>query len=213
MEWLSLVITLLTAVAASGVAIWQVRTQRVRQVEDFYIARYWSLLDRLSTRTLRGVDAGALDEEEEMPIRLYFRLSEDEADSGLKAGSRTTLGVTGAAPSTHRCIVRRSTVSGPRPAGIRMLGATTSSGICANFGSTPPMTRRQLAPAASGCAELRGEGPRQDTDHRRREVNHTTSAPDWAGNHGESDGAQRGHNPTVHPGQQPSQPQDRSFPS
>ncbi|MGW2283638.1 hypothetical protein [Streptomyces phaeochromogenes] len=80
MEWLSLVITLLTALAASGVAIWQVRTQRVRQVEDFYIARYWSLLDRLSTRTLRGVDAGALDEEEEMPIRLYFRLSEDEAD-------------------------------------------------------------------------------------------------------------------------------------
>ncbi|MET7930264.1 hypothetical protein ABZT43_41440 [Streptomyces sp. NPDC005349] len=80
MEWLSLTITLATALVASGLAIWQVRTQRVRQVEDFYIARYWSLLDRLSDRTLRGVDADDLSEQEKAAIRLYFRLSEDEAD-------------------------------------------------------------------------------------------------------------------------------------
>jgi hypothetical protein len=80
MEWLSLTITLLAALAASGIAIWQVRTQRVRQVEDSYVARYWSLLDRLSTRALRGVDADDLGEEDQKAIRLYFRLSEDEAD-------------------------------------------------------------------------------------------------------------------------------------
>ncbi|MFG2124005.1 hypothetical protein [Streptomyces sp. NPDC048710] len=80
MEWLSLTITLVTASAASGIAIWQVRTQRVRQVEDFYIARYWSLLDRMSTHAIRGVDADTLSEQEEAAVRLYFRLSEDEAD-------------------------------------------------------------------------------------------------------------------------------------
>ncbi|MFE9880088.1 hypothetical protein [Streptomyces sp. NPDC005784] len=80
MEWLSLTITLVTASVASGLAIWQVRTQRVRQVEDFYVARYWSLLDKLSPRTLCGIGTPALNEQEEMAIRLYFRLSEDEAD-------------------------------------------------------------------------------------------------------------------------------------
>lgn len=80
MEWLSLTITLVTASVASGIAIWQVRTQRVRQVEDVYVARYWSLLDRLSTRTLRGIEPDSLSELEEAAVRLYFRLSEDEAD-------------------------------------------------------------------------------------------------------------------------------------
>nr|WP_059195493.1 hypothetical protein [Streptomyces antibioticus] len=78
MEWLSLVITVLAAFAASGTAIWQVRTQRVRQFEDVYVARYWSLLDRMSLHALRGVDAG--DADDTTAIRLYFRHSEDEAD-------------------------------------------------------------------------------------------------------------------------------------
>ncbi|SNX64809.1 hypothetical protein SAMN06272735_6637 [Streptomyces sp. TLI_55] len=84
MEWLSLGITVLAAFVASGVAIWQVRTQRVRQFEDVYVARYWSLLDRLSLPALRGVDGrgegGADADRDTAAIRLYFRLSEDEAD-------------------------------------------------------------------------------------------------------------------------------------
>ncbi|PSK71145.1 hypothetical protein C6W96_18335 [Streptomyces sp. CS149] len=80
MDLLSLIITLVAAMAASAVAIWQARTQRVRQVEDVYVARYWSLLDRLDPRTLRGLDGHDLCREEELAIRLYFRLSEDQAD-------------------------------------------------------------------------------------------------------------------------------------
>jgi hypothetical protein len=81
MEWL----TLGTALFAAGIAIWQARTQRVRQVEDVYVTRYWSLLDKMSPETLRGRDTPAQDpqgsmSEEEKAIRLYFRLSEDEAD-------------------------------------------------------------------------------------------------------------------------------------
>ncbi|MGW6616965.1 hypothetical protein ACWGA0_26395 [Streptomyces erythrochromogenes] len=80
MQSLSLIITLVVAVITSTIAIWQARTQRVRQVEDVYVARYWSLLDRLSPQTLRGLDGHALREGEELAIRLYFRLSEDQAD-------------------------------------------------------------------------------------------------------------------------------------
>ncbi|MFD6277763.1 hypothetical protein ACFWFI_19645 [Streptomyces sp. NPDC060209] len=80
MEQLSLIITLVVALITSAIAIWQVRTQRVRQVEDVYVARYWSLLDRLSPHTLRGLDGHVLREEEELAIRLYFRLSEDQAN-------------------------------------------------------------------------------------------------------------------------------------
>ncbi|MFE6768076.1 hypothetical protein ACFVFD_03760 [Streptomyces fimicarius] len=79
MEWLSLIITLVAALTASAIAIWQARTQRVRQVEDVYVARYWSLLDRLSVHTFRGLDGYTPCEEEELAIRLYFRLSEDQA--------------------------------------------------------------------------------------------------------------------------------------
>lgn len=77
---MELFITLVAALAASAVAIWQARTQRVRLVEDVYVARYWSLLDRLDPRTLRGLDGNDLGKEEELAIRLYFRLSEDQAD-------------------------------------------------------------------------------------------------------------------------------------
>ncbi|MDO0936371.1 hypothetical protein QQY66_33465 [Streptomyces sp. DG2A-72] len=80
MEWLSLTIALVPAALAWGITVWQVRTQRVRQVEDVYVTRYWSLLDRLSTSTLRGMDGHTLTPQAEMAIRLYFRLSEDEAD-------------------------------------------------------------------------------------------------------------------------------------
>lgn len=80
MDLLSLIITLVVGLTASFVAIGQARTQRVRQVEDVYVARYWSLLDRLGPRTLRGLDGHDLSKEEELAIRLYFRLSEDQAD-------------------------------------------------------------------------------------------------------------------------------------
>ncbi|WP_282702799.1 hypothetical protein [Streptomyces sp. CC219B] len=77
---MDLIITLMAALAASAIAMWQARTQRVRQVEDVYMARYWSLLDRLDPRTFRGLDGHDLSKEEELAIRLYFRLSEDQAD-------------------------------------------------------------------------------------------------------------------------------------
>ncbi|MBT2871087.1 hypothetical protein AB0900_22875 [Streptomyces cellulosae] len=80
MDLLSLIITLVVGLVASFIAIWQARTQRVRQVEDVYVTRYWSLLDRLDPRTLRGLDGHDLSKEEELAIRLYFRLSEDQAD-------------------------------------------------------------------------------------------------------------------------------------
>ena len=80
MEWPSLAIALIPAVLAWGITVWQVRTQRVRQIEDVYVARYWSLLDRFSAGILRGTDDVEEGSQEELAIRLYFRLSEDEAD-------------------------------------------------------------------------------------------------------------------------------------
>ena len=44
------------------------------------MARYWSLLDKFSATTLRGLDWPGLEPPERLAIRLYFRLSEDEAD-------------------------------------------------------------------------------------------------------------------------------------
>ncbi|MEQ8147373.1 hypothetical protein [Streptomyces sp. OP7] len=80
MDLPSLIITLVVGLVTVFIAIWQARTQRVRQVEDVYVTRYWSLLDRLDPRTLRGLDRHDLSKDEELAIRLYFRLSEDQAD-------------------------------------------------------------------------------------------------------------------------------------
>jgi hypothetical protein len=68
-------------VGGAFTAIRRTRHQRQREFEDFYVRRYWELLDRLSIATLRGIDLGRrLSEDEKRTIRLYFRLSEDEAD-------------------------------------------------------------------------------------------------------------------------------------
>lgn len=54
---------------------------RRRTIEDTYVRRYWDLIDRMSLPTLRGIDRGwRLGADDEQAIRLYFRLSEDEAD-------------------------------------------------------------------------------------------------------------------------------------
>ncbi|MEU9084537.1 hypothetical protein [Streptomyces sp. NPDC048357] len=80
MNWQPLTIALVPTAIAWSITVWQVRTQRVRQIEDVYVARYWSLLDKFSAATLRGLDGHMLEPQEELAIRLYFRLSEDEAD-------------------------------------------------------------------------------------------------------------------------------------
>lgn len=72
---------LVVVVAALGLTAWQVRVQRIRQVEDFYLQRFWNLMDRLSEPALTcRVSAGGVKEDDRRAIRLYFRLSEDEAD-------------------------------------------------------------------------------------------------------------------------------------
>ncbi|MFD3456756.1 hypothetical protein ACFWVC_31845 [Streptomyces sp. NPDC058691] len=75
---IALIIALVPTLIAWGITVWQMRIQRVRQVEDVYVARYWTLLDKMSPSTLRGARVEDLDQK--AVIRLYFRLSEDEAD-------------------------------------------------------------------------------------------------------------------------------------
>lgn len=137
----------------------------MRQVEDFYVARYWSLLDKLSPRTLRGIGTPALNEREEMAIRLYFRLSEDEADLRAQGwvSDDTWRDWSGAISSQMR-----------RPPFDRIWAETcedSAAGRDYEFrhlrrgcGTTPAMTLRRLAPSEGACAGLRGDGP--DRQHR-----------------------------------------------
>ena len=87
---------LATIVTGLGVifAVWQLREakiQRLRQFEDFYIQRYWTLMDALSYPALRGMliapPAGSTDgpapDVEESDLRAafaYLILCEDEAE-------------------------------------------------------------------------------------------------------------------------------------
>lgn len=74
-------ITAATVFFGALVARRRIHKQRQREFEDFYVRRYWELLDRMSMDTLRGIDPGRrLRKKEERAIRLYFRLSEDQAD-------------------------------------------------------------------------------------------------------------------------------------
>ena len=85
MEWINAETAAVSgAVIAAAFALWQARVNRVRQVEDVYVRRYWDILDRLPLAVLRGAPARrcgrSADQDVQRAVRLYFRLSEDQAD-------------------------------------------------------------------------------------------------------------------------------------
>jgi hypothetical protein len=58
----------------------QNQRQRIRAFEDFYVRRYWELMDQLSLDALRGKANGPLSEADEKIIRAYLLFCEDELD-------------------------------------------------------------------------------------------------------------------------------------
>ncbi|WP_327257212.1 hypothetical protein [Streptomyces sp. NBC_01244] len=74
-------VTALVALLGALTALHRTRRQRQREFEDVCVKRYWELLDRLSLPTLRGLASGRrISDSDRHTVRLYFRLSEDEAD-------------------------------------------------------------------------------------------------------------------------------------
>ena len=54
---------------------------RIRAFEDFYVKRYWDLMDRLSLDALRGRGSGdPLNDNDEKAVLAYMLLCEDELD-------------------------------------------------------------------------------------------------------------------------------------
>jgi hypothetical protein len=62
------------------IGIRQVQRQRLRQFEDFYVARYWKIMDQFSLRVLRGNGTGQISRDDEKAVYGYLRLCEDEFD-------------------------------------------------------------------------------------------------------------------------------------
>ncbi|WP_037576748.1 hypothetical protein [Phaeacidiphilus oryzae] len=73
-------IAVAVAIITAITAVWQARSARIREVESLYISRYWTLIDRMDLRTITCHALGPLEKDEEKWLRLFIRLSEDEAD-------------------------------------------------------------------------------------------------------------------------------------
>jgi hypothetical protein len=58
----------------------QNQRQRIRGFEDFYVQRYWDIMDRLSLDALHGRANLPLSENDEKAIFAYLLLCEDELD-------------------------------------------------------------------------------------------------------------------------------------
>ncbi|MFF8772460.1 hypothetical protein [Kitasatospora sp. NPDC015120] len=76
------VATLVTVVVAV-LSLRQIQRQRIRAFEDFYVARYWKLMDDLSLAVLRTRPTAGpvpLSEGDERVLRGYLVLCEDELE-------------------------------------------------------------------------------------------------------------------------------------
>ena len=80
MEWFSLALELVTAVAIIFAVLQLVgdRAQRHREFENLYVQRYWSLLDRMSDELYCGSRSDS--REDTRTVITYLRLCEDEID-------------------------------------------------------------------------------------------------------------------------------------
>ncbi len=81
------VVLVVTALGVLGAAygLRQNNLERLRQFEEMYVNRYWSLLDLLSLDALKGSDPKVISNSDERAIRAYIRLCEDELEM-RKAG-------------------------------------------------------------------------------------------------------------------------------
>jgi len=89
LEELSQIATIVTGIGIL-IAVWQLRdskVQRVRQFEDFYIQRYWSLMDELSLSALKsmlslanGAPTADFEDDDLRAAYSYLVLCEDEAE-------------------------------------------------------------------------------------------------------------------------------------
>ncbi|MFJ8045998.1 hypothetical protein ACIRBX_36350 [Kitasatospora sp. NPDC096147] len=68
------------AVIAAVLSLRQIQRQRIRAFEDFYVARYWKLMDDLSLPVLKATTTVTLTEADERVLRAYLILCEDELE-------------------------------------------------------------------------------------------------------------------------------------
>lgn len=76
----------LATIIVVGVQIRLQRTQLHRDLENLYVTRYWSIMDRLADAEM--APAGEREARRTLAIRAYLQLSEDECD--LRAADRVT---------------------------------------------------------------------------------------------------------------------------
>ena len=75
-------VALVVSFAGAMIAIVTLRLnyrQRLRQFEQMYVQRYWSIIDRCSLAVMdKRQQAGSLTEDDQKAIRAYIRLCEEE---------------------------------------------------------------------------------------------------------------------------------------
>lgn len=79
-------------VGAGVLQLGSLRKQRRRTFEDFYVERYWKVMDNLSLEAVKGEvakDTWVLPEDEKA-VLAYLRLSEDELDLRAKGWISTS---------------------------------------------------------------------------------------------------------------------------
>lgn len=82
----------LVGVGAAILQLGSLRKQRRRSFEDFFVERYWKIMDDLSLEAVKGEEAEdkPVSRPDEKAILAYLRLSEDEWDLRAKGWISTS---------------------------------------------------------------------------------------------------------------------------
>lgn len=159
--WITAVASFITALSVllAAVGLHQGVRQRVFTLENFYIERYWQLMDRLSISALRG---RSIEESDREIIVAYLVLCEDELD--LRASGRisdSTWGIwrSGIAVGLDHRLIREvwQEVCADVEIHPYMTGSAFERLMAFEHGETDPYhPRRRLEPYMRGLRGLRG---------------------------------------------------------
>ncbi|MFE7580756.1 hypothetical protein ACFU5Y_04210 [Streptomyces gardneri] len=78
-QWIQLG-TVIVALLALGISLGNTARSRVKQIEDDYVRRYWSILDKMPSDALVNSRPRRTSREARRAARLYLRLCEDEME-------------------------------------------------------------------------------------------------------------------------------------
>ncbi|MDX3853522.1 hypothetical protein [Streptomyces sp. AK02-01A] len=77
--WVTVAAVAVAVVTLALNGIWA-RKHHVKQTEQFYLARYWNIIDRFPKEAMVNGPSGELNDAQQHAVLLYLRLCEDEAD-------------------------------------------------------------------------------------------------------------------------------------